>query len=333
MVFGGRRVVKFFAIDNIELLDLDKLVKLLPGGRSWNPFSTRGRYIGAILRSYEALNANDVNTALRLAHFLGQGLIETGFLRYSVESLNYSADALRRTWPSRFTEEEAKKYARKQKEIAERVYGGRLGNGPEGSGDGWRYRGRGFFQLTGRENYKRFAEMSGVDLEGDPDILERDLKTSVAVAAAYWRSKNLGSYADQNNARAVSRGVNRGDPDHARAAHGEAERVAWTKAVLDLVKNPDTVVDDGTLDLGDRGPAVKKLQIALNMLGFEAGKPDGVYGRKTARAVSAFQVEAGVTATGRADPETLKAIEQALEDNRGNPDALGAAGLELPPPA
>lgn len=324
-------MVKFFAIDDIDVIDLDKLVKLLPGGRGWNPVSTRGRYVGAIIRSYEVLNSNDVNTALRLAHFVGQGLIETGFLRYAAENLNYSASALRRTWPSRFSEEDAKKYARKPKEIAEKVYGSRLGNEPEGSGDGWRYRGRGFFQLTGRDNYRRFGEIAGIDLEGNPKILEKDLKVSVAVAAAFWRHKKLGQYADANDARAVSRGVNRGNPKHSHAAHGEAERVAWTKAVLDIVKNPETVVDDGSLDIGDRGGAVKNLQENLNTLGFDVGRADGVYGRKTARAIAAFQVEAGITATGKADPETLATIDEALEDNRGNPAALDAAGLELPP--
>lgn len=281
-----------------------------------------------MLRSYQTLKENDINTPQRLAHFIGQGLIETGFFNFSSENLNYSASALRRTWPSRFTEEEAKKYHRKPQAIANKVYAGRLGNTEPG--DGWRYRGRGFFQLTGRDNYRRFGDIAGVDLEAKPELLENDLKISIQVAAVYWKHKKLGPYADKNNARAVSRGVNRGNPEHHRAAHGEAERVSWTSAVLGLLNNPGPVVDDGSFELGDRSEAVKTLQQNLNTLGYEAGKADGVYGRKTGRAVSAFQVEEGVEATGRADPETLEAIDEALEDNRGNPDALKARGVELP---
>ncbi len=318
---------KFYKLDNIDLIDLNALMKLLPGGLGWNPFSTRGKYVQAILSSYGLLKKYEINTPLRIAHFLGQGLIETGFLKYASENLNYSASRLRVIFPKYVrSDEQAKHLHRKPEEIANLVYGGRLGNTEPG--DGWRYRGRGFFQLTGRANYRRFGEIAGIDLEGNPDIIEKNLKTSLQVAAAYFAHNNLGMYADRNDGAAVSRGVNRGNPDSPHRAHGEADRVMWTERVLSLFTDPGKILVDEQaapkpdgLQAGSSGEEVKDLQEKLAQLGYPSGTPDGIFGRKTTQAVILFQHDYGLTATGLVNKETMDAIDQAIEENtKGNVD-------------
>src|SRR5688572_5216436 len=105
----------------------------------------------------DELARGGIDTPLRRAHFLAQVAHESGGFKRLVENLNYSADALVRTWPSRFDAATAKQYARQPERIANKVYAGRLGNGDETSGDGWRYRGRGYIQLTGQVNYADYG--------------------------------------------------------------------------------------------------------------------------------------------------------------------------------
>ncbi|MCU0728992.1 MAG: hypothetical protein MUF41_02655, partial [Sphingopyxis sp.] len=106
---------------------------------------------------------------LRLAHFLAQTATETGGFRALSENLNYSATGLVATWPSRFpTRAAAEEYAMQPEKLANAVYANRLGNGPPESGDGWRYRGRGLIQLTGRDNYVARARETGLPLVTNP---------------------------------------------------------------------------------------------------------------------------------------------------------------------
>lgn len=119
--------------------------------------------------------------------FLGQILHESGMLEHLEENLNYSAEALMRTWPSRFNKETAISHARDPVRIANKVYGGRLGNTE--AGDGWKYRGRGLLQVTGKDNYKAVGDALGVDLVNNPDLLaqpEWALKSAIA-----WWNKNI----------------------------------------------------------------------------------------------------------------------------------------------
>ncbi len=325
---------EFFDIKDIRKINFNKLVRMLPGGTFWQSLTTRGQYITAILRSQKVFLDNNIDNALRIAHFIAQGLIETGFLKYKSENLNYSAERLMQIFPRHFPGgiAEARRYARNPRKIANRVYANRIGNGDEASGDGWRYRGRGFFQLTGRANYRRFGEIAGYNLERDPEILERNLKKSIEIAASYFDKLGLGSYADQNDVRAVSRGINRGDPEASSPAHGEAERIVWTRQVLDLVRNPQRI-DKGAEDyasertaelpnqpdglyVGDRGPEVREVQRALNLLGYDAGAEDGIYGVNTERAVVNFQREKGLEITGAVNSATTNALDEALADTR-----------------
>ncbi len=318
--------MRFYDIEDIDDIDFTALMRMLPGHQIWNPFSTQGRYIAAMLRSQKTLERYGINSAIRLAHFIGQGLIETGFLRYRGENLNYSADRLLQIFPKYFRDRaEAEEYHRNPEKIANRVYANRMGNGDEASGDGWRYRGRGFFQLTGKNNYTRYGELAGIDLVGNPDIIEKDLKTSIEVAAAFFGKTGLGEFADRNDIPGVSRGINLGNPNSSRKAHHEAERIVWTERALALVVDPQQIVrggsagdaaDDDVLDIGDSGEAVRMLQRNLDTLGYSVGAVDGVFGRNTRRAVIAFQDEYGLPATGVVDASTANAIDEALDDPR-----------------
>jgi len=128
-------------------------------------------------------------TTPQAAHFFGNTAHETGDYTVFSENLNYSADGLMRTWPAHFpTADIANAYARQPEKIANRAYGGRMGNGDEASGDGWKYRGRGAIQTTGRLNYQDVANgMNRPDITADPDLLAGDLAIDSAV---YFFTKN-----------------------------------------------------------------------------------------------------------------------------------------------
>src|SRR6185436_3083892 len=126
-----------------------------------------------------------VNTPLRLAHFLGQCAHESGNFKFANENLNYRASALRAVFGKYFpTDELAAQYEHKPEKIANRVYANRIGNGDEASGDGFKFHGRGFIQLTGKENYSKFSVFVGEDCIANPDLVAS--KYSLASAAFFF---------------------------------------------------------------------------------------------------------------------------------------------------
>lgn len=157
----------------------------------------------------EAMGKHGITSGLRIAHFLAQIVHESAHMKAVEENLNYSADGLLRTFPRHFwTRDLAVAYARKPEKIANRVYGGRMGNGSESSGDGFRYRGRGLVQLTGKNNYKAFSGWMGHDCVADPDaVVERFAAYS---AVFYWDTNNLSRLADIDDLKAVTLRVNGG---------------------------------------------------------------------------------------------------------------------------
>lgn len=114
--------------------------------------------------------------AVRAAHFFAQCAHESGNFAFLSENLNYTAEQLTKTWPKLFPADIAAKYAKQPEKIANRAYGGRIGNGPEDSGDGWKYRGRGAIQLTGKDNYTAFSKaVNRPDVMTNPDIVSGEL--------------------------------------------------------------------------------------------------------------------------------------------------------------
>ena len=161
----------------------------------------------------EALNTvlpkYGITTAARTTAFLAQcGHESEGFTAIR-ENLNYSATALERTWPRRFPPALAIEYARQPERIGSRAYANRLGNGPEESGDGWRYRGRGVIQITGRDNYYTFGHVTGRQLADVVAYLETR-KGAVESACWYWHSRGLNVYADRGDMLTLTKRINGG---------------------------------------------------------------------------------------------------------------------------
>jgi putative chitinase len=161
--------------------------------------------INSVLPQYQ------IDTPIRLAHFLAQILHESGNFRFKEENLNYSVQGLRAVFPKYFPNDEiAEEYARKPEKIASRVYGSRMGNGDESSGDGWKYRGRGLIQLTGCDNYKACGSALKLNLTENPDLLCENPEVIVLSACWYWASRNLNVLADNDDILGITKKINGG---------------------------------------------------------------------------------------------------------------------------
>lgn len=163
---------------------------------------------------YEALNTilpdYDIDTAERMAAFLAQTAHESGGYRAIKENLNYRAASLMKVWPRHFpTMEIATAYAGKQEKIANRAYGNRMGNGPEESGDGWKYAGKGLIQLTGKDNYTRYAQSLEITVEEASEHLTT-FEGCVQSAAWFWEANNLNQWADKGDILTLTKRINGG---------------------------------------------------------------------------------------------------------------------------
>lgn len=174
-----------------------------------------------------------ITTFLREAAFLSQLAVESSELRRMVENLNYSAKGLLATFRKYFTPALAAAYARQPEKIANRVYADRLGNGPESSGDGWKYRGRGAIQITGKDNYTTFGEALGVDYVSDPDLAATPSE-AFRTAGAFWKSKGLNALADQGNLAKISKLINGKFPPN-----GWAERQKYYATAKQVLSRTD----------------------------------------------------------------------------------------------
>jgi putative chitinase len=160
----------------------------------------------------EIVKKFNCNTNLRLAHFLAQCGHESGGFKAVSENLNYSAKGLLGTFPKYFNSTTASQYERKPEMIASKVYGGRMGNGEESTKEGYKFRGRGYIQLTGKSNYTNFSKFIGEDTVGNPDLVAN--KYPLASAAFFFDSNKLWSICDKGSddatVTAVTKRVNGG---------------------------------------------------------------------------------------------------------------------------
>src|ERR1041385_5851403 len=165
-----------------------------------------------------------ITTNLRLAHFLAQCALESMNFTAVVENLNYSAPRLVQVFPKYFRNVDPNAYARNPQKIGSRVYANRMGNGDEASGDGYKYRGRGYIQLTGRNNYQAFSGFIGQDCVANPDLVATTYP--LASAAFFFNSNNIWRICDQGSSdatvTAVTKAVNGG-------THGLADRLQYFK--------------------------------------------------------------------------------------------------------
>lgn len=163
---------------------------------------------------YEALSTvlpdYDINTIPRVAAFLAQTAHESGGYKALKENLNYRAETLMKVWPRYFPNMDiAQQYAQQPEKIANRAYGGRMGNGPEASGDGFRYCGRGLIQLTGKDNYTKFAESIETPVEEIPEFLAT-FEGAVQSACWFWEANNLNQWADSGDMLTLTKRINGG---------------------------------------------------------------------------------------------------------------------------
>ena len=205
-----------------------QLLQILPKARP-----VAGLFVPALNR---AMLRWKIDSRLRQAAFIAQVGHESGQLRSLVENLNYRADRIREIglasspasrWCSLVPR--AAELAGNPERLANAVYGGRMGNGPEATGEGWRFRGRGLIQLTGRENYRAAAEALGLPLLDEPDLLEQ-AEHAAQSAAWWWKSRGLNELADAGKIQDIGSIINAGQPG--RTPSGAAERKAFYDVAL-----------------------------------------------------------------------------------------------------
>lgn len=162
------------------------------------------RCINLILPDYQ------IDSKLRLSAWLAQTAHESGKFTRVTENLNYRWESLRRVFPKYFPDDNtAKRYAHQKEAIANRVYANRMGNGSEQSGDGWKYRGRGLIQLTGKNNYTLFANSIGYSLEETTQYLET-FEGAVQSSCWFWDHNNLNPIADRGDMVTLTKRINGG---------------------------------------------------------------------------------------------------------------------------
>jgi putative chitinase len=179
----------------------------------------------------DAAKKFNISNPLRLAHFLAQCGHESAGFKAIQENLNYSADGLKKIFPKYFPGNLAEGYAKNPEKIASKVYGSRMGNGDETTKEGYKFRGRGFIQLTGKDNYTKFAKFIGEDTVGNPDLVAT--KYPLASAAFFFDSNKLWDICDKGaddvTVTAVTKRVNGG-------TIGLADRIKHFKEYFGLLK-------------------------------------------------------------------------------------------------
>jgi len=182
------------------ILTQDQLAQILPG----NPYIEHWYHALS-----EALPDYDITSPQRIACFLAQCAHESGGFTAIQENLNYKAESLCRVWPRYFNAGNADDYAHQPEKIANRAYAGRMGNGPEESGDGWKFCGRGLIQLTGRQNYQAFADSLQMSIDDVPEYLAT-FEGAVQSACFFWESNNLNQWADKSDMTTLTKKINGG---------------------------------------------------------------------------------------------------------------------------
>ena len=257
----------------------------------------------------ELLPKYGITTERRVAHFLSQCAHESGGFKRLEENLNYSAKALRSVFGRYFGDApkaDADEYARNPEMIANRVYNDefrkyKMGNTQEG--DGWRFRGRGLKQLTGRHNYTKFGESIGMTAEEAADYVATP-SGAIESACWFWDTKNLNSIADTDDVVKMTKIINGGNIglEDRQKRYKHALQVLGMDA--DDLGTDDGSVEDilddiGVLRKGAKGEGVKIMQEALGVTA------DGDFGPGTERALKEWQASNGLVADGIAGPATF----------------------------
>ena len=280
-------------------LKKEHLAKLIPGNKNVDDWHEA---LVAVMPKY------GINTERRAAHFISQCAHESNNFRSLQENLNYSEKALNAVFGRYFgapPKRNAAEYARNPEAIANYVYMDefskyKMGNVNEG--DGWRFRGRGLRQLTGRHNYTKFGESIGITAEEAADYVATE-KGAVESACWFWDTNKLNSIADTDDVVKMTKKINGGNI-------GLADRQARYAKAMEVFGSPVSLVEDNgdddfdvddidVLRKGCRGEGVKMMQEALGI------GADGIFGPGTERKLKEWQTSKGLVADGIAGPATL----------------------------
>jgi len=246
----------------------------------------------------EILPFYEINTVDRVAGFIAQCAHESNNFRVLQENLNYSSKALDAIFGKYFVRagRNAKEYHRQPEKIANVIYASRMDNGNTASGDGWRFRGRGVIQLTGRHNYTKFGDSLSISAEQAIKYVKTK-KGALESACWFWDTNKINRYADKQDIVGMTKRINGG-------TIGLADRKKHFKHALEVLGGhwePPAVVHS-TVRKGSKGETVKAVQKALG------AKADGVFGPGTEAAVIAWQRSRGLVPDGIVGPSTLKAM-------------------------
>ena len=250
----------------------------------------------------ESFDKYEINTVNRAAGFLAQCGHESAGFTILQENLNYSAEGLNKIFKKYFpTVDAAKPYARNPEKIANKVYGGRMGNGPESSGDGYKFRGRGAIQLTGRDNYTQFAKAVGLTVDEAVADLET-LDGAIESACWFWKKNGLNGICDKDDIVLMTKRINGGTIglDDRKKHYEHAKHVLGGGHVEE--SHGVTVTTYETVRLGSNNDTVKAVQAKLGLAA------DGKFGPGTEKAVKAWQAANGLTADGIMGPKSLQKL-------------------------
>lgn len=274
-----------------------------------SPHASRS-LVAEFIRHQEILDSAQINNNLRFQHFIAQVLTETGGLLRLDENLNYNSERLIEVF--KMTPETATSLARRPREIANYVYGAKLGNGGRHTDDGWNFRGSGHIQLTGRYNFRKHGLVAGLPLEDQPE-LARSPKEGLLAATAYWLAMNINVPADANKSKEVRARIN-------PALLGYPQSLLWLHRVQDVTRAATKEGDIGQ----ESAPAVPQEDVSrlLRSYGFikslpiESASGEEIESSSTEEvesALRAFQRSRKLPETGTVDTDTLYALTDPAE--------------------
>lgn len=242
----------------------------------------------------------EINTPNRIAAFIAQCGHESAGWSTFTENLNYSAKALDTIFGKYFVRggRDAKEYHRQPEKIANVVYANRMSNGNTSSGDGWRYRGRGPIQLTGKANYTSFSNDMGVDVVNNPDQVSTDKEIALMSAIWFWNKNGLNKYADSGDIKTMTKRINGG-------YIGLEDRIHHWKEALHMMRPDHDKMTKIPLDIihkGSRGEVVKLMQKALGI------GVDGIFGDRTECVLKEWQRFNGLVVDGVCGPATFNKL-------------------------
>ena len=236
----------------------------------------------------------NIDTIDRVAGFIAQTSHESAGYSVLTENLNYSASALDKIFPKYFKRagRDAKDYHRQPEKIANVIYANRMDNGDTDSGDGWRFRGGGILQLTGRYNYTQFGKAEDKTAEEATEFVRSPIG-ALASACWFWNTNNINKYCDAQDITGMTKRINGGTI----GLEDRKKHYAHALEVLGGHYTPRETYE--TVRLGSRGPTVVKLQETLGLTA------DGIFGKGTEAKLKGWQSLRGLTPDGIAGPNTL----------------------------